>query len=57
MIYYRMNIQQDVFGDTRLVRVWGRTGTRGRQLVNTHADEGRAITAQMKLANKKRRRG
>ena len=55
--FYRMTIQQDLFGGASLVRVWGRIGTRGRQLVNTHADEGRAITALMKLAHEKRRRG
>ncbi|TGD61142.1 WGR domain-containing protein [Tabrizicola sp. WMC-M-20] len=55
--FYRMTIQRDLFGGASLVRVWGRIGTRGRQLVNTHADEGRAITALMALAEEKRRRG
>lgn len=55
--FYRITIQRDLFGGASLVRVWGRIGTRGRQLINTHADEGRAITALMKLAHEKRRRG
>ena len=55
--FYRMTIQTDLFGDVSLIRVWGRTGTRGRQQVNSHADEGRAINALLKLAQEKRRRG
>lgn len=55
--FYRMTIQRDLFGGASLVRVWGRIGTRGRQLVNTHTDEGRAITALLTLAHEKRRRG
>lgn len=55
--FYRMNIQRDLFGGGGLVRVWGRIGTRGRQSVNTHADEGRAITDLIKLAHEKRCRG
>lgn len=55
--FYRMTIQRDLFGGTSLVRVWGRIGTRGRQMVSIHADEGRAITALMALAEEKRRRG
>lgn len=55
--FYRMTIQPDLFGGASLVRVWGRMGTRGRQLINSHADEGRAITALMALAEEKRLRG
>ena len=55
--FYQMTIQMDLFGDVSLIRVWGRTGTRGRQQVNSHADEGRAINALLKLAQEKRRRG
>ena len=55
--FYRMTIQRDLFGGASLVRTWGRIGTRGRELVNTHVDEGRAITALMVLADEKRRRG
>lgn len=55
--FSRMTIQRDLFGGASLVRVWGRIGTRGRQLVNTHADEGKAITALMALAEEKRCRG
>lgn len=55
--FYRMTIQQDLFGESSLVRVWGRIGTCGRQLISTHADKGRAVTALMKLAHEKRGRG
>lgn len=52
-----MTIQRDLFGGASLVRVWERIGTRGRKLINTHRDEGRAITALIELAHEKRRRG
>ena len=55
--FYRMTIQRDLFGGASLIRVWGRIGTRGRQQINIHVDEGRAIDALMKLAQEKRRRG
>ncbi len=40
-----------------LVREWGRIGFRGQMMVETHPDEGKAITALMKLAAVKKRRG
>lgn len=55
--FYRMTVQRDLFGGASLIRVWGRIGTTGRQKVDTHADEGRAVTARMTLAQHKRRRG
>jgi predicted DNA-binding WGR domain protein len=55
--FFRMTVQRDLFGGASLVRVWGRIGTRGRQLVETHDDEGTAITALMVRAQEKRRRG
>ena len=55
--FYRMTVQRDLFGGASLIRVWGRIGTTGRQKVDTHADEGRAVTALMTLAQHKRRRG
>jgi hypothetical protein len=32
-------IGQDLFGTVRLVRNWGRIGTKGQELVEIHADE------------------
>lgn len=55
--FYRMTIENDIFGGTRLIRIWARIGTRGCQQVNVHADEGRAISALMEFAQKKIRRG
>ena len=55
--FYRLQVQRDLFGGASLVREWGRLGCRGRILVETHADEGRAITALLDLARRKRQRG
>jgi predicted DNA-binding WGR domain protein len=55
--FYRMTIQPDLFGSASLIRTWGRIGTRGRQMIVTHPDEGRAISALLALAAEKRRRG
>ena len=55
--FYQMTVQIDLFGDASLIRVWGRIGTRGRQKVDNHADEGMAVSALLKLAQEKRRRG
>jgi predicted DNA-binding WGR domain protein len=55
--FYRMSIQRDLFGQACLIREWGRIGTRGQVLIETHADEGQAITALMRLSTQKQRRG
>ncbi len=55
--FYGMTVQPDLFGGASLIRVWGRIGTRGRKIIDTHSDEGSAISALMKLAEVKRRRG
>ena len=55
--FYRMSVQPDLFGGTCLVREWGRIGMRGQMLIEQHPDEGRAVTALMKLAANKTRRG
>ncbi|TRD17281.1 WGR domain-containing protein [Palleronia caenipelagi] len=55
--FYRMSVQPDLFGGASLVREWGRIGCRGRVLIEHHADEGQAVTALMKLAAVKTRRG
>ncbi len=54
--FYRMSVQPDLFGGASLVREWGRIGFRGQMLIEYHADEGRAVTALMKLAAVKSRR-
>jgi len=55
--FYRLSVQRDLFGRASLVREWGRIGVRGQMMVETHPDEGKAITALMKLAAVKKRRG
>lgn len=55
--FYRMSIQPDLFGGASLVREWGRIGARGQVVIEWHADEGQAVTALMKLAGVKKRRG
>ena len=55
--FYRLSVQRDLFGRASLVRAWGRIGFRGQMIVETHPDEGKAITALMKLAAVKKRRG
>lgn len=55
--YYRMAIESDLFGKSSLVREWGRVGSRGQMLVETHFDEGQAVNALMKLARAKERKG
>ena len=55
--FYRLDAQRNLFGGACLVREWGRIGTSGRVMIETHADEGKAITALMKLAAVKRKRG
>jgi predicted DNA-binding WGR domain protein len=55
--FYRLSVQRDLFGRSSLVREWGRIGFRGQMLVETYSDEGKAVTALMKLAAVKKRRG
>lgn len=55
--FYRMSVQPDLFGGACLVREWGRIGFRGQMLIEQHDDEGKAVTALMKLAAVKRKRG
>jgi predicted DNA-binding WGR domain protein len=55
--FYRLSVQGDLFGRASLVREWGRIGFRGQMMVETHPDEGKAVTALMKLAAVKKRRG
>jgi predicted DNA-binding WGR domain protein len=52
-----MTVQRDLFGGASLIRVWGRSGTAGRQKIETHVDEGGAVSALMALTQQKRRRG
>ncbi len=55
--FYMLNIERDLFGTIRLVRTWGRIGTRGRELADVFETEGHAAEALEALAAVKRRRG
>jgi predicted DNA-binding WGR domain protein len=55
--FYSLMIEQDLFGTVRLVRNWGRIGTRGQEMVEIHVDEFAAGQALETLAQVKRRRG
>ena len=53
--FYSLMIERDLFGTIRLVRNWGRIGTKGQELVAIHLDE---IAAALEaVARVKRRRG
>ena len=55
--FYIMTVQRDLFGGASLVREWGRIGSRGQALIEQHPDEGLAISALLKRAAAKRKRG
>ena len=54
--FYSLMIERDLFGTVRLVRNWGRIGTKGQELVEFHADEIEAGHALEEFARAKRRR-
>jgi predicted DNA-binding WGR domain protein len=53
--FYSLMIERDLFGTVRLVRNWGRIGTKGQELVEIHADELVAGQALEAVARAKRR--
>jgi predicted DNA-binding WGR domain protein len=55
--FYSLMIERNLFGTVRLVRNWGRIGTKGQELVEIHEDEVAAGQALETLAQVKRRRG
>ncbi|SMO97593.1 WGR domain-containing protein [Paracoccus laeviglucosivorans] len=55
--YYRMSVERDLFGGASLIREWGRIGARGQRRIEAHLDEGEAVSALLKLARTKRRKG
>ena len=55
--FYSLMIERDLFGTMRLVRNWGRIGTKGQELVEIFADEIEAGQALEAVARAKRRRG
>ena len=55
--HYSLMIERDLFGTVRLVRNWGRIGTRGREIVQVFDYEFEARQALEAFASAKRRRG
>lgn len=55
--FYAMSIGPTLFGDTSLVRNWGRIGTRGQQKIELFETEGDAVASLDRLLATKRRRG
>lgn len=55
--FYRLTVRHDLFGNVSLIRVWGRIGSRGHQIIDTHANECGAINALIELAYQKQCRG
>lgn len=55
--FYSLMIERDLFGVVRLVRNWGRIGTKGQELVEVFATETEAGQALEAMAAAKRRRG
>lgn len=55
--FYSLTLQCSLFGGHDLVRRWGRIGTHGTTLIESFADEGAALAALERLAERKRRRG
>ena len=54
--FYSLMIERDLFGTMRLVRNWGRIGTKGQKRSEIHADEIAAGQALEAIAQTKRRR-
>ena len=54
--FYSLMVERDLFGTVRLVRNWGRIGTRGREIVQVFDYEFEARRALEALARTKRRR-
>jgi predicted DNA-binding WGR domain protein len=55
--FYVLLLQPTLFGETTVVRQWGRIGTRGRQKIE-HFETGAEAAAALKIvASRKARRG
>lgn len=55
--YYLLSIQPTLFGETSLVRCWGRIGTRGQEKVQLFSDRQQAVSVFLEIARQKRSRG
>ena len=55
--FYCLSIQPTLFGETSLIRHWGRIGTNGQEMMETFDESAAATKAMAKLLGSKRRRG
>ncbi len=55
--YYALSIQPALFGQTALVRCWGRIGTVGAEKTELFTSEKEAASRFLELLRQKRRRG
>ena len=55
--FYTLAIQPTLFGGASVIRCWGRIGTAGQSMVETHDRADAAEAAMERLERKKRRRG
>lgn len=55
--FYALSIEPTLFGDTSLIRNWGRIGTHGQWRVDLFAHETQAVDHFLELLRKKRRKG
>ena len=55
--YYAMSIEPTLFGETSLVRRWGRIGSGGQRMVHHFAREEEAVSLFLHLVRKRRARG
>ncbi|MDF0664430.1 MULTISPECIES: WGR domain-containing protein [unclassified Rhizobium] len=55
--FYALSIEPNLFGETSLVRSWGRIGSRGQQKINIFDSEAKAVDLLLTLLRRKRSRG
>ena len=55
--FYVLSIQPTLFGETSLIRNWGRIGTRGQAMMETFDENTAAGEAFARIERRKRRRG
>lgn len=55
--YYALSIQPTLFGETSLIRAWGRIGTLGQEMSHSFASEADAVAMLLALARRKRAKG
>lgn len=55
--YYALSIQPTLFGETSLIRAWGRIGTLGQEIAHVFASEADAVAMLLVIARRKRAKG